>query len=466
MYNDLYYGSFNGDLELVKRSISHGVSINCKHKDGSFAICQSSQMGHLEIVRLLLLHGADINCKNKSGDSAFLLCSSKGFLDIASLLILSGADIHIKNKDGMTALLSATIWNHIDVIELLLLNNADVNTKRNVGYNAFYYASQNDHCHILQFLYNNQQQIQPVQVLENTYDQAIDFSSFKGVQIEKTELRGITINQLKMVMNEMHHLCRELQSSWKKFDGQLIEPHTANLYDIVEPIIKKRTAEKKCSFVELVSTDSSKQVWCVYEVFVSLMDANNSNDQLSAKNYKFEAYTQLDHIQYFFNNSSSSNIKEIIRPAKAVGFIRDGLCYRDNADAILLSSPNASNLTDVTANYYTSLIADSEESVNLKKGGGDHKQQLSSSEKVAINNISIRITKEREKWFDKDRLRKAMNFDVIQAEATQELDRKHILNAITQQVDMNIPPLAYHKNYDELNFIIQSGYSRLLNYDV
>ena len=63
-----------------------------------------------------------------------------------------------------------------------------------------------------------------------------------------------------MVMSEIHRLCDDNSFVWNKRSGEVVEPNTANLYDIVGPIIMKWTKDHNCSFVELVAEDASKQL--------------------------------------------------------------------------------------------------------------------------------------------------------------------------------------------------------------
>ena len=73
----------------------------------------------------------------------------------------------------------------------------------------------------------------------------IDWSSLIKTEILKAEEReerergiSITINQIKMMMREIHRLCEDQSFDWKnKFIGQIILPHTATLYDNLSMIM-------------------------------------------------------------------------------------------------------------------------------------------------------------------------------------------------------------------------------------
>ncbi len=74
-----------------------------------------------------------------------------------------------------------------------------------------------------------------------------------GYTIERAENRGITVNQLLFVVQEMEVLYNQ--------DELLIDKVTIN--DIFDKIIKPRTKEKKVSYVEIVASKEQRPSWCV-----------------------------------------------------------------------------------------------------------------------------------------------------------------------------------------------------------
>ena len=84
----------------------------------------------------------------------------------------------------------------------------------------------------------------------------------KGCIIEFTEDRGITIVQLKALYEKIKKKCAagKLMRS-----GELepLRPEQVNLYDINDRIIKKYTAHKSCSYVELIATRQQSPNWFV-----------------------------------------------------------------------------------------------------------------------------------------------------------------------------------------------------------
>jgi hypothetical protein len=77
------------------------------------------------------------------------------------------------------------------------------------------------------------------------------YKNFKGCSIDKVEHRGITINQLLFIQDEIKARC--VLEGWKDKDGNLLTPERVNLYDIKYKIIMNRTSALQCSYVELVA---------------------------------------------------------------------------------------------------------------------------------------------------------------------------------------------------------------------
>ena len=82
---------------------------------------------------------------------------------------------------------------------------------------------------------------------DNNIDQ--QYSKYLSCSIKKVEYRGITINQLLFLYDEIKIRC--VKENWKDYKGNLLTPEKVNLYDIKETIIKFRTAKYQCSYVEL-----------------------------------------------------------------------------------------------------------------------------------------------------------------------------------------------------------------------
>ena len=87
------------------------------------------------------------------------------------------------------------------------------------------------------------------------------YKNFKGYSIEKVEHRGITINQLLFIKDEIKARC--VLEGWRDEDGNLLTPERVNLYYIKEKIIEMRTKALQCSYVELVAIADQIPEWFV-----------------------------------------------------------------------------------------------------------------------------------------------------------------------------------------------------------
>lgn len=76
------------------------------------------------------------------------------------------------------------------------------------------------------------------------------------------EERGITIEQLEAIYEEIENRCSKEQ--WKDNKDNLLTPDKVNIYDIKDKVIKgERTLSKQCSFVESIATEDQKPLWFV-----------------------------------------------------------------------------------------------------------------------------------------------------------------------------------------------------------
>ena len=88
------------------------------------------------------------------------------------------------------------------------------------------------------------------------------YKNFKSCSIDKVEHRGITINQLLFIQDEIKARC--VLEGWRDKDDNLLTPERVNLYDIKYKIIIDRTsAKQKCSYVELVAIADQFPEWFV-----------------------------------------------------------------------------------------------------------------------------------------------------------------------------------------------------------
>lgn len=102
----LYRAAGDGDTERVVALLDHGVDVNGRTGDDSYALNRAAVYNQVEMVRLLLDRGANPNVRNSEGDTP-LICATKyagGHAEIVKLLVEGGTDLAIRDEDGKTAL--------------------------------------------------------------------------------------------------------------------------------------------------------------------------------------------------------------------------------------------------------------------------------------------------------------------------------------------------------------------------
>ena len=84
----LIYGSFSGNLSLVKFAIENGADIDTRNGDDRTLMMIASKEGNFEIVKYLIEKGADVNIKNYEGKTALDLAKTEV---IKEVLVKAGA---------------------------------------------------------------------------------------------------------------------------------------------------------------------------------------------------------------------------------------------------------------------------------------------------------------------------------------------------------------------------------------
>ena len=198
---DFLKAAEDGNLELVKRFINQGVSVNICDQSGNTPLRKASvngniqivrellaaphifvnampsavthgyngleftdqvvgtplfwsaMYGRLEVVRALIEAGADVNAKTNNDVSPLYMCAQEGHLEVARALIEAGADVNAKGKYDRTPLHSSAEYGHLEVARLLIDNGADVNAKEDdMGRSPLFRSALNGHLEVVRAL--------------------------------------------------------------------------------------------------------------------------------------------------------------------------------------------------------------------------------------------------------------------------------------------------------------------------
>ncbi|XP_044778841.1 tonsoku-like protein isoform X2 [Drosophila simulans] len=111
----LHQACISGNLELVRRLIDQGHTVNVRDHAGWLPLHEACNHGYREIVELLLDKGAASAINDKGGTSCdgitplFDACSN-GFLDVAELLLDRGADATVRTDYNETCIAGLDKW--------------------------------------------------------------------------------------------------------------------------------------------------------------------------------------------------------------------------------------------------------------------------------------------------------------------------------------------------------------------
>ncbi|EDW40606.1 GM24993 [Drosophila sechellia] len=111
----LHQACISGNLELVRRLIEQGHTVNVRDHAGWLPLHEACNHGYREIVELLLDKGAASAINDKGGTSCdgitplFDACSN-GFLDVAELLLDRGADATVRTDYNETCIAGLDKW--------------------------------------------------------------------------------------------------------------------------------------------------------------------------------------------------------------------------------------------------------------------------------------------------------------------------------------------------------------------
>ncbi|CAB9514706.1 Kinesin light chain [Seminavis robusta] len=289
-----------------------------------------------------------------------------------------------------------------------------------------------------------------------------------GFAIEQTELRAISLQQLKNVTIQIILRCEKEKwtstSSNQKKEKQrcLLKPEDVTLYDLVQHYIVPITKERKCSYVELIAPGPQKPDWFVSHwwgepilQFVACLE-KHAKDRFPAKRpdqifYWVCAYANnqhsLDEELYQSTPDESSFFRAMEQSVGTVSILdKDMVVFsriwcsfevvvslRQNEMKTFEDNNDSRYLYDL---YTMKDTSDGTRAVGLRDGDCSRGRGFPS-------------------------FPQALDICIQKAKASVPEDRTMILNYIVgrQQDQAHESPLKQHKAYDEVNAVLRGRFA-------
>ena len=309
-----------------------------------------------------------------------------------------------------------------------------------------------------------------------------------GCEIEKTEERAINLCQLLAVWDHVAKYC--VAEGWQDWQEGALAAEAVTLYDACAYVIKPATRARECSFVELVADAPQPPQWFVshwwgegVKAFLSCL-LQQARDRLMHVPHDGEASckSDLEHLgtRYwvcaYANNQWQLSADVTRDPAesafrlamgRAVGTIsvidERAMCLQriwcDYEVSTSLMSSGKDYLYDMyTAHPHTYRLIMAEYGLEEEElsavGITDGLTWADDAEGQGFMNAARSEYKtQRELYFPKELIEKALAVALHEGAASVESDRVHILNAIIGRKgdELDLPPVPLHDQYERLN---------------
>ncbi|VUZ55587.1 unnamed protein product [Hymenolepis diminuta] len=135
MFTPMMYAAGNGNLEVVRYFLEHGVPMRyAVDKYEKSELTLACEKGYTDIVKLLLDSGDPKINRSAEINHAFKSAIINGEIDVARILLQYGAKANIKTKRGNPIIFAPIHQEDPDLLSLLVSNGADVNDRDEYGY--------------------------------------------------------------------------------------------------------------------------------------------------------------------------------------------------------------------------------------------------------------------------------------------------------------------------------------------
>jgi uncharacterized protein len=142
----------NVDVDLARRLVKQGASVNATEGDGATALHWASYRDSIELVDLLLGAGAKINAANDLGATPLWIAAVNGSAPMVRRLLQGGADPNLALLAGETPLMAAARSGSAEAAELLASKGARVNVSATRGQTALMWAVAQKHPAVVKVL--------------------------------------------------------------------------------------------------------------------------------------------------------------------------------------------------------------------------------------------------------------------------------------------------------------------------
>ncbi|CAK9041618.1 E3 ubiquitin-protein ligase TRIM71 [Durusdinium trenchii] len=287
-----------------------------------------------------------------------------------------------------------------------------------------------------------------------------------GCQIPEVEDRAIELKQLLFVLACIR--CGCLQHSWSDQQGRALTPEEVNLYHLVDLLVKPATAARECSFVELMAEGPQPCKWFVSHWWGEPVCDFTACLRQHSKDRNLRKATLYYWVCAYANNQwnvrgeigedpSDSSFRRAMRKASGTVSIVDksAVCYTRiwciyETYISTLEQASHTHGERYLFDIYTNENPDAREAVGITDG------------LAAIDGTGpkqARRKRHREWRFPFELIQKALDIRVEKAFASQEEDRRMILNSIAGLEELTLPPAEVHEGYNLLNNVLHGRFS-------
>lgn len=274
-----------------------------------------------------------------------------------------------------------------------------------------------------------------------------------GCIVPKCEHRAMLLRQLNKVMAYVERNCKK--SGWTCSRSKAaLDPATINLYQVVEFVVKPATEERKCSFVELVASGPQLPKWFVSHWwgepvadFIKCLQGHAMDRGL----LEDDAYWVCAYANNQWNvaadvpvDPKASSFRRAIDISEGTVSVLDkaAMCYTRIwcCYEVWVSTSDRVRSPDAPRYLYDMYT------VNPK---GDYVGIMDGSAKGVVSAKRQEVRSARK--FPIELCRRALNLCLEKADASDEKDKRHILNSIVGAKKLGAKPPASHEEYDKLN---------------